>query len=164
MVPEVPVPLAPEVIKSHAALEVALHVQEEPLVVTVTLPVPPVAAKLAVAGVRPVTSHAAPAWVTVWTWEPAVMVAVRLEVVAFAAMEYAIVPLAPAPVAPDVIVSHAALEVALHVHDDPLVVTVTVPLPDDDPTLAVAGLRPVTTQVPPPPEGGAFFYGWSDGS
>ena len=60
-------PVVPEVIVSHAALEVALHVQEEPLVVTVTLPLPPVAAKLAVAGVSAVTAHSAADCVTVCT-------------------------------------------------------------------------------------------------
>ena len=66
-------------IVNHAALLVAVQPQELPLVEMVTLPVPPEEAKLALAGVSPVTAHAAAAWVTVWVWPPAVMVAVREE-------------------------------------------------------------------------------------
>ena len=43
IVPDVPVPEAPEVIASHAASEEALQLQTSPLVVTDTLPEPPAA-------------------------------------------------------------------------------------------------------------------------
>jgi len=67
MAPLAPVPVPPEVIESHAALEVAVQPHVVPFVVIETLPVPPVAAKLAVAGVRALTTHAAASCVTVWT-------------------------------------------------------------------------------------------------
>ena len=80
-------PVAPEVIESHAALDVADHGQDEPFVVIVTLPVPPVALKDAVAGERPLTTHAAADWVTVWTCPPAVIVALRSMAFELAATE-----------------------------------------------------------------------------
>ena len=57
----------PEVITSHAALEVAVQPQLVPFVVIDTLPVPPDATTVAVAGVRAVTAHAAANCVTVCT-------------------------------------------------------------------------------------------------
>ena len=65
--PVAPVPVPPEVITSHAALEVAVQPQVVPFVVIETLPVPPVAAKLAVAGESAVTAHAAADCVTACT-------------------------------------------------------------------------------------------------
>ena len=82
--PLAPVPVPPEVIVSHAALDVAVHPQVVPLVVSVTLLVPPAAAKLAVAGVSAVTTHAAASCVTVCTCPPAVIVAVREAAFGFA--------------------------------------------------------------------------------
>jgi len=52
--------------------------------VIVTLPVPPVALKDAVAGVSPLTTHAAADCVTVWVWPPAVIVAEREAAFGFA--------------------------------------------------------------------------------
>ena len=77
IVPDSPVPEDPLVMVSHAALDVAVHPQVVPFVVIDTLPVPPAAAKLAVAGVTAVTAHAAASCVTVCTCAPAVIVAVR---------------------------------------------------------------------------------------
>ena len=71
-------------ITSHAALDVAVQPQVVPFVVIDTLPVPPVAAKLAVAGVNAVTAHAAASCVTVCTCPPAVIVAVREAAFGFA--------------------------------------------------------------------------------
>lgn len=65
---------------------------------------------------------------------------------ALAATEYSIVPLAPVPLAPEVIVSQDALETAVHEHDGLLVVTVTLPLPPDGSKFAEAGARAVTVQ------------------
>ena len=81
--PVAPVPVPPEVIESHAAFEVAVQPQEDPFVAIDTLPVPPDAVKLAVAGVRALTAHAAADCVTVCTWPPALIVAVREEAVEF---------------------------------------------------------------------------------
>ena len=67
IVPLDPVPVPPEVIESHVALEVAVQPQVEPLVEIATLPVPPDATTVAVSGESEVTAHAAAAWVTVWT-------------------------------------------------------------------------------------------------
>ena len=67
IVPDAPVPVAPDVIVSHAALETAVQPQLDPFVAIDTLPVPPAAATVAVAGVSPVTTHAAASCVTVCT-------------------------------------------------------------------------------------------------
>ena len=92
---------------------------------------------------------AAAACVTVCVSPPAVIVAVRCEPV-FADAEYAIVPLAPVPVAPDVIDSHDALELALQEHDASLIVIDTLPVPPDAGTLAVDGDNAVTVHGVPP--------------
>ena len=147
IVPEAPVPVPPEVIESHAALEVAVQPHVVPFVVIETLPVPPVAAKLAVAGVRALTAHAAASCVTTCTWLPAVIVAVRGEAFGFAETEYAIVPVAPVPVAPEVIESHAALDVAVQPHVVPFVVIETLPVPPVAAKLAVAGGRALTAHA-----------------
>ena len=71
--------------------------------------------------------HGAPAWVTVKVCPPAVIVAVREAVLAFAATENATVPL-PLPLAPDVTVTHAAELVAVHAQpDDELTLNEPVP-------------------------------------
>ena len=85
IVPLVPVPVAPELIESHAALDSAVQPQVVPFVVIDRLPVPPVAAYVAVAGVSAVTAQVAASCVTVWTCEPAVMVPTRVAAVGFAA-------------------------------------------------------------------------------
>ena len=145
--PVSPVPVEPEVIVNHAALLVAVQPQELPLVVTVTAPLPPEAPNDADAGLRLVTVHAEPSWVTVWVWPPAVIVAERLAAFALADTLYAISPVAPVPVEPDVIVNHAALLVAVQLQELPLVVTVTAPLPPLAPYDALAGLRLVTAHA-----------------
>jgi len=66
-VPLAPVPVPPEVIESHAAFEVAVQPHVVPFVVIDTLPVPPVAAKVAVAGASATTAHAAADCVTACT-------------------------------------------------------------------------------------------------
>ena len=53
------------------------------------------------------------------------------------------------PVEPEVIVNHAALLVAVQLHELPLVVTVTAPLPPLAPYDALAGLRLVTAHAEP---------------
>ena len=60
IVPDVPVPEAPDVITSHAASEVALQPHVSPLVVTLTDPEPPAESKLAVAGDKATVQSAAP--------------------------------------------------------------------------------------------------------
>jgi len=60
------VPLAPEVIESHAALDVAVQPQVEPFVVRVNEPVPPATPKDADAALKEVTAHAAASCVTAW--------------------------------------------------------------------------------------------------
>jgi len=130
MVPEAPVPVAPEVIESHAALEDALQEQLLPLVEIMTEPLPPPAATEAEVGEKPVTPHAVPAWMTanvtgVVTFGPVtVTVAERLLVLAFAVAENVNEPLPPLPEAP-ARVNQAWLLEADHEHADPPVVTVT---------------------------------------
>jgi len=76
-VPVAPVPVPPEVIESHAALETAVHVHVGPLVVKVNEFVPPDAVKVAELEEKPVTEQPAPSCETVWVCVPAVIVAVR---------------------------------------------------------------------------------------
>jgi len=85
IVPLAPVPVPPEVMESHAALDSAVQPQAEPFVVIETLPVPPADATVADAGVNAVTAHAAASWLTVCTWLPAVMVALLDAAFGFAA-------------------------------------------------------------------------------
>jgi hypothetical protein len=99
---------------------------------------------LAVDGDSDTTVHGAAACVTVCVSPPAVIVAVLDTASGFADAEYAIVPLAPVPVAPDVIDSHDVLELALQEHDASLIVIDTLPVPPDAGTLAVDGDKPVT--------------------
>ena len=65
--PVAPVPVAPEVIESHAALDVALHVQDVPFVVRVKELLPPVAATVAVAELKETTAHPAASCITACT-------------------------------------------------------------------------------------------------
>jgi len=148
-VPVAPVPVLPDVIVSHAALETAVQPQVVPFVVIDTLPVPPVAAKVAVAGVSAMTAHAAASCVTVCTCAPAVIVAVREEAFGFEDTLYATVPLAPVPVPPEVIESHAALETAVHVQVGPLVVRVKELVPPVAVNVAEFEEKPVTEQPAP---------------
>jgi len=143
----VPVPVPPLVIVSHAALEVAVQPQEDPFVVIDTLPVPPVAAKVAVAGVIAVTAHAAASCVTTCTCAPAVIVAVREDAFRLAETEYSTMPVAPVPVAPEVIESHAALDVAVQPQVVPFVVIETLLVPPVATKLAVAGVRALTAHA-----------------
>ena len=148
IVPEVPVPEAPLVMTSQEASEVALQLQVSPFVLTETLPVPPAASNDAVAGLSVTVQSAAPC-VTTWVWPFAVIVAVRDDATVFADTVYAIVPEVPVPVAPDVITSQEASEVALQLHVSPLVVTLTEPVPPAASNDAVAGLS-VTVQSAAP--------------
>ncbi len=80
-----PLPDAPAVIVSHAALLAAAHAQPVPAV-TPTDPVPPEPARSALVA-ESVNVHAAPACVTVNVWPPDVIVAVRDAVLVLAAAE-----------------------------------------------------------------------------
>jgi hypothetical protein len=134
---------------SQAALSDTLHEHVPALAVTPTLCVPPPAATLCDALDRLNVHGVSPAaCVTVCVSPPAVIVAVRCEPV-FADAEYAIVPLAPVPVAPEVIDSHDALELALQEHDASLIVIDTLPVPPDAGTLAVEGDNAVTVHGVP---------------
>jgi len=120
-----PLPLAPALIVIHEmALLVAVQVQPEP---AVTLTVPVVAAD----DVRfddvgeIVNVHGAAAWVTVNVCPAMLSVPVREVVAVFAPTLYATEP-EPLPLAPEVIVIHAALLAAVHVQP---VAAVTVTLP-----------------------------------
>jgi len=75
------------VIVSHEALDVAVHPQIPPLVETRIVPVPPAAGIDADSGEIDVTAHAAADCVTTCTCAPAVIVAVRGAVMAFAETE-----------------------------------------------------------------------------
>jgi hypothetical protein len=131
---------------SQSALSDTLQEHASALAVTVTLWLPPATVtawelldRLKVHGASPA------ACVTSCVSSPAVIVAVRSDPV-FADTEYSIVPLAPVPVAPEVIDSHGESDVALHEHEASLIVIDTLPVPPDAGTLAVAGDRPVTVQ------------------
>ena len=120
-------------IVSHAAFDVAVHAHPAPPV-TLTVPVVAPAAGLALVGlieyVHPL------AWLTVKVWPAIVIVPVRAASV-FAATEYPTEPL-PEPLAPLVIVSHAAFDVAVHAQPVPAV-TATVPVEAPAPGLALVG-------------------------
>ena len=108
-------PLAPLVIVNQVAESVAVHVHPEPAV-TVTEALPPAAAKLCVAG-EATYEQAAPACVIVTSLPAAVSVALRAVVDVFAVALTVTVPF-PDPLAPLVIVNHADVSLAVHVHPD----------------------------------------------
>jgi len=147
IVPAAPVPVAPEVITSHAALDVAVHPHVAPFVETETLPLPPDAAKDSPAGESAVTAHAAADCVTTCTCPPAVIVAVRLSAFGLLLTEYSMAPKVPVPVAPEVIESHAALEVAVQPQVVPFVEIATLPVPPVAAKDAVAGASAVTAHA-----------------
>ena len=128
-----PLPLAPEVIVSHAALLVAVQAHPAALV-TGTLPVPPPAGTLAV--VVAIENAQPLPCVSVKVWPPMVSVPERDPPVVAAAV-YWTVPL-PLPLAPDVIVIHGALLVAVHAQPA-AAVTATLPVPPAGATLALVG-------------------------
>ena len=106
-----PAPLAPAVMDSQGALLLALQAQSAP-VVTLMLPLPPVAAMLVLVGV---TANAQPLpWVIVMSVRPTLIVPVRAAPVSGATVK-AIVPL-PLPEVGPVNVIHAALLPALQGH------------------------------------------------
>jgi hypothetical protein len=124
-----PVPAEPLVTVIHAALLVAVQPQLPPAV-TVTVPVPvPAPTETPVGAMLKVQ---APACVTVKVRPAMVTVPVREAVDALAATLYPTTP-PPVPLAPLVIVIHAALLVAVQLH--PLA-AVTATLPDVAPAAA----------------------------
>src|SRR5690349_8817248 len=118
-----PLPLAPDAIVSHGVLLEAVHAQPAPAV-TLTFDDPPAAGIVRLAGANP-NEQPLP-WVTVKVCPAIVSVAERDPPVVAAAL-YATVPL-PVPLAPDVIVSHDALLVAVQAHPAALV-SATLPVP-----------------------------------
>jgi hypothetical protein len=130
-----PLPLAPAVMVSHDAFDVAD--QEHPLVaVTAMLLVEAPAAIVAFAGEKVIVQGGG-ACARENVWPAIVSVAVRLELPVLVATAYATVP-DPVPGAPLVIVSHDALLDALHAHADGIA-TLTLPLVDPDATDALVG-------------------------
>lgn len=132
-----PAPPAPEVIVSHDALLVALHVQLA-AVLTARFSIPPAGGTDWVVGVTPKVQASDAAWATVTVCPAIVNVPVRLAADAFAAAEKVAVPL-PVPVAPPVIVSHPALLIAFHAQPEPPD-TVTLPLPPVAGSVNVVGV------------------------
>ena len=131
-----PVPLAPEVIVSHAALLVA--VQSQPVeAVTESVFVPPPAGADWTSGMT-LNEQDPAGCVTVNVWPATVRVPVRATPVVFAAAEKLTRPF-PVPDAPVVIVSQLALLVAVHAH--PLAeVTVIEPEPPTEATVWLVAL------------------------
>ena len=111
-------------IVSHVAFDVAVHAHPVPAV-TLTLPVAAIAGALKLIGLIEYVQLLPAAWFTVKVCPPMVSVPVRAAPV-FAATEYPTEPL-PEPLAPLVIVSHAAFDVAVQAHPAPAV-TLTVPV------------------------------------
>jgi hypothetical protein len=108
-----PGPLAPPLILSHGTLLVAVHVH--PLAaVTAVVDDPPAAVIVWASGDTP-NVHAAPVCVTVTAWPATVSVPTRWDVEVFAVALKVTVPL-PFPLAPPLMVSQAALLVAVQVH------------------------------------------------
>src|SRR6476620_11257132 len=126
-----PLPFAPDAMVSQSVALEAVHAQPAPAV-TLTFDDPPAAGIVRLAGANP-NEQPLP-WVTVKVW-PAIMSAAERGPPVVAAALYATVPL-PLPLAPEVIVSHAALLVAVQAHPAALV-TGTLPVPPPAGTLAV---------------------------
>jgi hypothetical protein len=118
-------------------LTVGPAVQLQPaLVVTLIVPLSPVAAAVMLDGVI-VYVHGAPPWFTVNVWPAIVRVALLAAVVEFASAPNSALPL-PLPLAPLRIPTHVTPLVAVHAHPAPAVI-VTVPLPPAKPTNWLAG-------------------------
>ncbi len=103
-----PLPLAPAVMVIQASLLAAVHAHPV-AVVTLTEPDPPPAGTVCEVGLR--VNEQPELWVTVKVWPAMVIVPVRCGPV-FAATENCVAPL-PLPLAPEAIVIHAALLVAV---------------------------------------------------
>ena len=125
-----PLPAAPPLTVSQAALLVAVHVHP---VAAVTAVVDEPAAEVSVAEVGETpNAQVMPLWVTVTAWPATVTVPTRCAVAVFAVALKVTVPL-PLPLAPPLIVSHAALLVAVHAQPAAAVTAVV-----DDPAAAVS--------------------------
>jgi hypothetical protein len=116
-----PAPLAPDVMVTNAALLTAVHGQPV-VVVTATLPVPPVDVNVWFGGAMAKTH---PAWLIVKTWSTTVIVALRGVSEVLAATVKLTVPL-PVPLDPEVMVTNAALGTAVQAQP---VVTSKLPIP-----------------------------------
>jgi hypothetical protein len=118
-----PVPVAPDVTRSHGTLLLAVHAHAL-VVVTVTVPVPPVAGTFWLVGlIEYVHGATNAAWLTVNVWPAMVAVPVRAAPV-LAATLISTEPF-PVPDAPDVTVIHGTPLAAVHAHAA-VVVTATV--------------------------------------
>jgi hypothetical protein len=124
----VPLPLSVDtpVIVNHSSFELAVQLHCGPLVVTVTVPLPPDALTLWLVGVMVNEQGEVPSCVTLNACPATVSVPVRVAP-RFGSTMKATDPL-PVPDAPEVTTSHAALEAAVHEHEPP-VVTATDPVP-----------------------------------
>jgi len=111
-----PVPVAPLVTVNHVALLEAVQLHPAGAV-TVIGAVPPAVGMVRTVGDR-VYVHAAPPWFTTTVCPAMISVALRDSAVVFAVAATVTVPL-PDPLAPLVIVNHAALLVAVHVQPAP---------------------------------------------
>jgi len=118
-----PLPLAPEVMVIQAALLAAVHAQPV-AVVTLTVPDPPLAVKVWVAGLM--VNEQPAACVTVKVWPAMVIVPVLCRPVLVATEKFATPE--PEPLAPAVMVIQASLLAAVHAHPV-TVVTFTLPVP-----------------------------------
>ena len=109
-----PVPLAPLVIVSQPAFDVAVQAQVDADAVTAIVPLPASAPMFALAGaiVNVHGAGAAAAWLTVKV-RPAIEIVPLRALPVFAAALTVTLPL-PVPLAPLVIVNHAAFDVAVH--------------------------------------------------
>jgi hypothetical protein len=105
----VPVPLAPDVTVSHVAVLVAVHGQDAEVVTVTALPAPPPAATAWLVGL---IAYVQAICETVKVWPAIASVPLRGAVVLSVALN-STEPL-PIPLAPDVIVSHGTLLVAVH--------------------------------------------------
>ena len=124
-----PLPLAPPLMVSQAALLVAAHVQPVAAVTTV-LDDPAAEVSVAEVGDTPKV-HAAPSWITETVWPATVNMPLRCDVEGLAVALNVTVPL-PLPLAPPLMVSQVALLLAVHVHPVAAVTAVV-----DDPAAEV---------------------------
>ena len=140
-----PEPLAPPLTVSQEALLVAVHVHAL-AAVTAVVDDPPADVSVRESG-DTLSVQDVPLWVTVTAWPATVSVPMRCAVDVFAVTLKVTVPL-PEPLAPLLMVSQAALLVAVHVHPV-AAVTAAVDDPAAEASVAEVGDTPKVHATPP---------------
>jgi hypothetical protein len=138
-----PLPDAPLVMVIHGSDVVAVHAHPEAMVTVTAVPAPPATGTVSVVGL--IDDAQLPASVTASVWPAMAMLPLRDGPV-FAVVVKFTVPL-PLPDAPDVIVIHGVVVVAVHAQPDAIVTATGVPAPPPATMFSLAG-RMDDAQVP----------------